>query len=428
LATLLQVKVNKNSEVGLYIHVPFCEAVCHYCDFAVLKAPHRLHRQWLNGVQKEWERMIPPHLQSIGGNPDLVSPHTLYIGGGTPGSLSQDCWKDLAEWLNISLLQNMNHHTSTWKEATVEVNPGNPLTELIPLFQSARIDRVSIGIQSLDDKILLKLGRKHTGFQAMEALQTLTLAGFRVTVDLMFGLPGQSPDGFLQDLERVLEAEPGHVALYGLTIEENTLFSQWQQKSRLSLPEDYDIYYLQAAELLANYGYHRYEVSAFCRPGQESLHNQVYWNGGSWLGLGPGAHSFDALLQRRWENPRSLKHWNEKVSGPADQYRPEFEVLLKAQQNLEQLWLGLRQAKGLQAGTWERGDVFQLSESQQDTASSAPLQDTASSAPLILHPVWLEKYLEQRWLQEDSGCLKLHDRGWLMLDEICVNLSLATGP
>lgn len=410
--------MNKNSAVGLYIHIPFCEAVCHYCDFAVLKAPYRLHRGWLNGVQREWESMIPSYLQSIGESVGLASPQTLYIGGGTPGSLSLDCWKDLSEWLNASPKRTMKSNSSHWKEATVELNPGNPLEELIPLFHFAGIDRVSIGIQSLDDAVLQTLGRKHTGIQAMESLFTMKQAGFRVTVDLMFGLPGQSPEHFLQDLHKVLQADPGHVALYGLTIEENTLFSQWQQKSRFHLPEEYDRYYLQAVELLADSGYYRYEVSAFCRPGQESMHNQIYWNGGSWLGLGPGAHSFDARLQRRWENPRNLKHWIQMVSGQEHQYRPEFEILNKEQQALEQLWLGLRQEKGLAPGSWDTGDLL---------GASVPQQISAATIPLMLHPVWLEKYLEQGWLQSDSGWLKLCGRGWLMLDEICVHLSLATG-
>jgi oxygen-independent coproporphyrinogen-3 oxidase len=304
---------------GLYIHIPFCHKVCHYCDFAVLKAPNRVFESYLYSLQNEW--MTKKSL--------IQNPSTLYFGGGTPSILNTKQWSFL-----FGLFGNQ------YQEISVEANPDSLDSDKLKLWKENEVSRVSIGVQSFQDDLLQTMGRSHSAIQAKSSIENALAFGFSVSVDFIFGLPNQSIKIFLADLKSALELGVQHISFYGLTVEDNTLFSQWEKKKSFNFDmNDYDVMYQEGVRLVESYGLKRYEVSNFAKPGFESIHNSSYWNQIEYLGLGPGAHSY--LNGKRYWNQRHLKKWQDK-SKFAD-----FEELTPTQKEWERLWLGLRQRDGV---------------------------------------------------------------------------------
>ena len=221
----------KRKKGGLYIHVPFCPQVCNYCDFAVMKAPERLHLKWLNGVKREVELKKKEWVNH--------SFKTIYLGGGTPSILSSS----ILEELLVFIRQAFSSETILEEliEVNLEVNPEHVNAKNIEMWLSIGFNRFSIGIQSFDDEVLKTLGRSHSSALAESALNLLNEYKLNFSADLMFGLPNQTIELFKNDLEKLCSFEPSHLSFYGLTIEEGTLFSQWEAKNKVEFPEDYDV-------------------------------------------------------------------------------------------------------------------------------------------------------------------------------------------
>jgi len=340
---------------ALYCHIPFCHGICPFCAFAVHKDRRRLHRPYLDALRREIALVGAAH----GGGPPLGS---LYVGGGTPSTLAPGEVVELLEW--------MRRHLPLAPDAEVafEVNPEDARPDYLAALKQAGVTRVSLGVQSLEDRTLQALGRGHSAAQAQAGLLALRLAGLvNHNADLMFGAPGVGGEDFQHDVQRIAALKPPHLSLYGLDVEERTLFGRspavraWEADHR----EDQCEQFLWAAHHLTTAGYRHYEVSNFCLPGYEGRQNLIVWRGDNYLGLGLGAHSYGD--GERWHNERHLTAYLRAL----EQNRLPIagrERLSPAQQANEHLMLALRQDTGLEVAEWEARWGFPWDARRQELA------------------------------------------------------------
>jgi len=314
----------------LYVHVPFCAAKCTYCDFYSLAGEGQDLAGTLELLLAEAAARAPER------------PRTVYLGGGTPSYYAP---ADLERLLDG--LERLTRFRSSAVEVTCECNPESLDVEKARLLLQLGVDRLSIGLQSLEPRILELFGRVHdvpAGFAALEAARA---AGFeRVSVDLIYGVPGQDLAHWQADLARVLELRPDHLSAYQLTFEEGTpLWAQLQAGTVARLSEDEELAFFEATHAqLAAAGYEGYEVSNFCLNGQQCIHNVNYWRNGPYLGIGPSAVS--KIGHTRLGNPRSLAPWSAAVAAgrPATAWE---ETPAPALRLGETWWLGLRTRAGV---------------------------------------------------------------------------------
>ncbi len=324
---------------SIYVHIPFCERHCAYCDFNVytMKKWGDLPERTVDAICSEIRRAATT-LQH-----DIVVP-TIFFGGGTPTFLRADALAQIVQTVRDSFT------VENEAEITAEANPA---TSDAAKFEQMRVDgfnRLSIGVQSFNDSLLRSLDRTHSSHEALAALRAARSVGFsNVSLDLMFRLPGQLMEDWLQSLETAVSLKPEHISLYGLTLEPGTRFERLYAGGRLQLPDEEleAAMYEGAIALLKQLGYHHYEVSNFARPGFESRHNRVYWDNGEYLGFGPGAVSYFA--GRRWKVERVPLRYVEKAACGADMV-VEDETLPSHQALAESLMVGIRQLDGLNLG------------------------------------------------------------------------------
>ncbi len=374
--------------IQLYVHVPFCEKKCHYCDFASWELPAVQQRRWTEIILKE----IAVRAPLAQGRPV----DTVFFGGGTPSLLATEFLERiLAEIRSL-------YDLSRLREMSIECNPSSLKKEKLDLYHRLGFTRMSIGIQSFHADELIRLGRVHTPQAARLALETLAADGrFQFSGDLIFGVPGQTEKSFLASLEILIALGPDHVSFYGLTIEDGTEFARQQASGVLIMPEDgiYNVMYTAGVAMLRRHGYHRYEVSNFCKPGKPSLHNQGYWNGVEYLAFGPGAHSLYA--GKRTVSPRSFEGYLDWGVGGFAPAACTEEILSADNLVSEAVLLGLRQSDGVHLGR---------------------LREMGFTLPEDV----LGKWEKVGMLSRDGGAIRLIDEGWLFLDEIGSDL-LARG-
>ena len=319
---------------GVYVHIPFCASRCSYCDFfsmlqladagtsyvEAVVAEARLRRSELCGAQVK----------------------TLYLGGGTPSQLPLPLLSRLVDGLRDAL------DLSVVDEFTVEANPDDVTPEWCAAVAALGVNRVSMGVQSFEDPILRLIGRRHTAHQAMDAVANLREAGINnISIDLIFGLPGQTVTSWTASVEQAIALKPQHISAYGLSYEEGTrLWRQREQGEVVEVPEEQclEMYRILVDELQAA-GYEHYEISNFALPGYHSRHNSSYWDDTPYLGLGAAAHSYDGKV-RRW-NPHDLRQYMDKVL--AGELACELEELSRSERYDERVMLGLRTARGVDA-------------------------------------------------------------------------------
>jgi oxygen-independent coproporphyrinogen-3 oxidase len=310
--------VSREVSHGLYVHVPFCSKRCPYCAFVLIESDGSLHSRFVDVIEKQLRET----------NVDAA---TLYFGGGTPSMLDPE---------QIARL------VVPAGEITLEANPDGLGLDRLRGFRDAGINRLSLGIQSTRAAALEFLGRTHDPRQAVEVYSAAREAGFRnVSVDLIFGTPGQEVDDWKRELEEWARRGPEHVSLYGLTVEPGTALDRDVKKGAV-LPGDErqrDLY-VAAMERLPALGYRQYELSNFARPGFESRHNLGYWERRPYLGFGPGAHSY--VAPRRWANLANVAQFIERAERGENLVATE-ENLTREQEMLEAVFLSLRRAEGL---------------------------------------------------------------------------------
>jgi len=292
----------------IYVHVPFCHSKCAYCDF--YSTPRReLMADYVEALGEEW-RHISPH---------GCVPDTIYLGGGTPSSLP------------LPLLDRLighiypQHHPSPadmarpiptkrpdihpLREFTIEANPEDVTEEWAHhIVNNTMIDRVSMGIQTFDDATLRLIGRRHSATQATDAINTLRVAGVtNLSCDLIYGLPGQTPEAWQTDLDRLIALRPEHISAYLLSYEPRTRLGVMLSKGLVEEASDTiaEQMYTYLCRATREAGYEHYEISNFALPGRRAIHNSSYWDGSEYIGLGPGAHSMAGGV--RWHNPSDLR-------------------------------------------------------------------------------------------------------------------------
>lgn len=281
--------------LALYIHVPWCVRKCPYCDFNSHKMPEVLPEgAYLAALRADLEQALP----LIWGR-SVVS---VFVGGGTPSLLSAGAVNEM-----ISMLRAYLPLVPT-AEITLEANPGTAEAARFQAYADSGVNRLSLGVQSFNDKALQALGRVHDAAQAKAAIDYALVTGMRINIDIMYSLPKQSIKEALLDIQTALSYEPNHLSLYHLSLEPNTVFAKYPPV----LPSEDESATMQDAliELTAENGYEHYEVSAYAKPGFQAEHNRNYWEFGDYLGIGPGAHSklsfHDKIVrQARLSNPQS---------------------------------------------------------------------------------------------------------------------------
>jgi len=273
---------------SVYVHAPFCVRRCFYCDFAVTVDREGGHDAWLRAISMEWDQIRREELFSF---PEPLE--TLYVGGGTPSLLGTGAMDGLASVLGSRLL---SHPFLEW---TAEANPESFTPGIARAWREAGVNRVSLGVQSFHEPSLRWMGRLHGSAGAAEAVRNARRAGFgNVNADLIFGLPGRLARDWDDDLERLLDLGVEHMSLYGLTVEPRTPLGRAvaDGRERVASEGRYRDEYRAAVERLTGAGYLHYEVSSFAIPGRESRHNEVYWSGRPYLGLGNGARQLSQAL------------------------------------------------------------------------------------------------------------------------------------
>ncbi len=317
------------TSLAVYVHFPFCLSICPYCDFDRQASGFSRIDAYLQAVRQE--------LQQYGGE----RVHSIFFGGGTPSLMTPE---QLA-----TVLQAVydRFRVSPDAEVTVECNPGDADLAKLQAFCSAGVTRLSFGVQSLDDRFLEILGRRHSSEQARQAAAWARQAGFAFNVDLMFGLPGQSLEHWLHTLQQAVDLGPHHLSCYLLTLDEKVPMGRDVAAGRLVLPDDDALaeMYSCTRDLLAGANYAQYEVSNWARPGYESRHNLTYWRDGQWLGVGAGAAS--SYGGRRWKNSPMLERYISSVSATGFSTRVEDETPDVSTRMLDALTLGLRLREGI---------------------------------------------------------------------------------
>lgn len=295
---------------GLYVHVPFCRIKCHYCDFACYPGLEDRIDAYIEALGREWTCY-----------PDDMRIASLYLGGGTPSLLGPEQVRRL-----VTLLRSRGDWSGLG-EATFEVNPGTGGPDLWQSLREAGFRRISMGVQVMDDARLRAIGRDHGVADVHRTLAELRAAGLQdVSMDLIYGLPGQEPESWAETLEQVVALAPPHLSLYALQVEERTLFGVRAAQGRLDVPDEdrVRIMHDHAVERLAAAGLRRYEIASWCTPGHESVHNRIYWMHRPFVGLGVGAHSWDGT--RRYGHDRSFRGYMADPS-PRRNVEPEAPAL-----------------------------------------------------------------------------------------------------
>jgi len=320
---------------GLYLHIPFCSAICPYCDFAVLTGGAERRARFVEHLLDE----IRMWAQDRDAFPEI---DTIYFGGGTPSALSPDQIGRILQ----ALRENLSIRDGAW--IFFEANPEDVTPESARAWRDLGVRTLSLGIQSFDPESLGFLGRRHGPEQAVRSFETAHAAGFdTVSIDLIFGLPGQTPQGWAQTLEAAVALDPDHISCYQLTIHEGTPFGFRLARGKMAEmpePEQAELFLL-THRFLADHGLPAYEVSNFARSAEhQSRHNRKYWNHTPYLGLGPSAHSYSE--NRRWWNERKLKPYELRVES-GERPIAGSEELTADDLALEALMLGIRTAAGI---------------------------------------------------------------------------------
>ncbi|MGE3165745.1 MAG: radical SAM family heme chaperone HemW [Planctomycetota bacterium] len=324
------------ARAGLYVHIPFCSAICPYCDFAVVTGRAERRERFVRALLREIEQLPVPAWRF----------DTIYFGGGTPSALSPEQLQRILDALDRAL------EFSAQPTVSFEANPEDVAEASAAAWQQLGIDTVSLGIQSFDNAELRLLGRRHDAERARASVELLR-GRFRViSIDLIYGLPGQSIANWESNIETAAQLSPDHVSCYQLTVHEGTPFARLRDARRLEeLPEEAQAdHFLATHRLLPRHGLEPYEVSNFSRsPAHRSRHNQKYWDHTPYLGLGPSAHSFDG--ERRWWNLRALDEYQHAV----DEGRAPVagsEALSPQDLVLEALALRLRTTTGIELASF----------------------------------------------------------------------------
>lgn len=384
------------SRFGVYVHFPYCLSKCSYCDFASVAASRIPHRRYAAAIARELGLRASEHGRPPGGV------ESLYFGGGTPSLWDPACVEETI--LTVDRLFGL----APGCELTLEANPGASDALRFRKLRAAGITRLSLGVQSFHQRALAALGRRHTASEAVAAVGRAQDAGFPgVSLDLIFGAPGQTPGMARADAKRAVELGVQHVSCYGLTLEglaEDVRLAKEVRRGRVEVPDDAAQAHMgrSVRRIFEEAGLARYEISNFARPGHESRHNTLYWLGREYVAAGCGAHGFRPTAGGgyRYGNPRTPEAYLAAVErGGAPEV--ERDEIPKEELFTERLFLGLRLAAG-----------FDLEAAAAETVGALPRATLAEIEPLVA----------QGLLERDGRILRCTERGLDFHTEVAVRL------
>ena len=373
-----------DSRVGLYIHVPFCEAICHYCNFTRGVLDEAVKASYVSALIAEISR-APERGAEV---------ETVFLGGGTPSVLSP------AELGRILDACRDHFRVADDAEVTMEANPESVSPAQLEGYRAAGVNRLSFGVQSFDDRELARLGRLHSAARARQAVAEARQAGFsNISLDLMLWLPEQRTDDWCRSVDALIEAGPAHASMYLLEVYPNAPLREEMARRQWSVAPDEEAadMYLEGLARFDAAGYHQYEISNVARPGYESRHNRLYWTGGHWIGFGCGAHS--TWLGRRW---RVMPGTGDYIRAITEQRSVRLDVreVPAAEQLEEALFMGLRLVEGVDLQV---------------------IRDTWGVDVLARYGDDLAPFLEEGLVQVSTeGRLRLTRNGMLVANEIMV--------
>lgn len=364
---------------GLYIHIPFCDRKCYYCAFAIVVGQLKKAEDYLACLKQEARRYTRPAVQS------------LYIGGGTPSTLTVEQIHRLFDDIEAGF------ELAADGEITVEMNPEGLTADRLQAFRQRNVNRISLGIQTWQDRYLKYLGRLHDAAAAREAYAAARRAGFtNISCDLMISFPGQSEEELMDDLQGMIGLAPEHISLYSLTIEPPSRF--FARGVRLPSDETQASHLTRTIKTMAAAGYGRYEVSNFALPGFASRHNINYWKCGDYIGLGMGAHSH--LQGERFSNVDRFQDYVKRVGAGASP-RAQTERLSDEQRLVEALIFGLRMTAGVVPEQLESRFGCRIDEERR---------------------MKIDAYIKEGLLARDDAGLRATPAGMMVLDEISSRL------
>ncbi|WP_025092946.1 radical SAM family heme chaperone HemW [Bacillus safensis] len=367
-----------------YIHIPFCEHICHYCDFNKFFIKTQPVDEYLAALEKEMQHTIEQK-----GEQELK---TIFIGGGTPTSLTVSQLDKL-----MNSIHSVLKPTKNLIEFAVEANPDELSLEKLHVLKAAGVNRLSFGVQTFEDDLLKKIGRVHQKKDVLTSFERARAVGFdNISLDLMFGLPHQEKHHVMNSLETAFSLGAEHYSVYSLIVEPKTVFYNLMQKGKLHLPpqeREAEMYELVMDEM-ERHGLKQYEISNYAKPGFESQHNLTYWSNEDYFGFGAGAHGYvDGI---RNVNAGPVKHYLELIDQTGFPYKETHQVT-KAEQIEEEMFLGLRKIEGVK---------------------SAVFQAKYGAAPEALFSTVLEDLEEKGLIVKDDKGIRLTRKGKLLGNEV----------
>ena len=320
---------------SLYVHIPFCKQKCFYCDFPSFSGKETLINDYLNSLEKELDLRVGD-----------TAINTIFIGGGTPTYLNLEALIKLK-----TIMKKVNLKSDG--EFTVECNPGTSNEEKLKVLKDMGVNRLSIGLQAVQDRLLKEIGRIHSYKEFKENFILARNLGFNnINVDLMFALPDQSLEDLDETLKTIIDLKPEHISCYSLIVEEETVFYKLFDDGKLNLPnEDLEReMYLRALRILKQSGYNQYEISNFSKPGYECRHNIVYWSLYDYIGIGSGSHSY--IDEKRISNYTSIEKYIKFMMENGNAIEEVFENSIKDDME-EFMFMGLRKIEGINKGEFK---------------------------------------------------------------------------
>ena len=387
----------KKHSLSLYVHWPFCLAKCPYCDFNSHVTAKIETADWQKAFIKELDYRARQAAEALSVDHRHIELKSLFFGGGTPSLMPPQIAADIVDRA-AGLFKITNEI-----EITAEMNPTSVETEKLCAFANAGINRVSVGIQSLDEAGLKFLGRAHDSTEALSALTAAKKYFPSVSADLIYGLPDQTPKKWIEQLKTLLGFELGHMSCYQLTIEPGTIFHTRARQGDILTANDDAVaqLYMVTEEVLTEAGLHAYEVSNYAKPEQASTHNLNYWKAGDWLAIGPGAHGRLTIANRRFfmANRKSPDGWLSDVNKKG--HGSETEIMETKYQSFEEYWMmGLRLCEG------------------------RPLipPPAFGGTNFMINRDWLDVFIQERWLEKYNSFVRPTLQGRLRLNAILFHL------
>ena len=392
-------------EIGLYIHIPFCKHKCYYCDFVSYANKKKFFKKYVECVKKEIGKYARENriMSEHGLEPKYVI-KTIYIGGGTPSLIDEEYIEDILKSIreNFEITSNLEENYEAQDEeiknynsqieTTIEVNPGTVTKEKLQKYLECGINRLSIGLQAVQDNLLKEIGRIHTFEDFQNVYKWAREVGFEnINVDLMIGLPNQTLDDVKESTKKVMTLKPEHISVYSLILEENTKLEDMVIKGKLELPDD-EIerkMYWYVKKALEKHKYIHYEISNFARPGFESKHNSDCWNQNEYIGIGAAASSF--MNNARYENTSDLEEYISNIENDKPSKNIQLQELLDDESKIDEyMMLSLRKISGVNISEFKR---------------------KFNQNPIIRYNKILEKLIKEELIEIDGNNIRLSSKG-----------------